>query len=92
MANDESETDTDTDTDTGAYFEEETRELFEESGIHYSPDPSRVFNRRKGLHFSVNDGVGVLNVGGSTRMIQGYDETGPDAVADVLERAAEIVR
>lgn len=72
-------------------FTEDTVDLFGEVGINYHGDPSRTFNRRKGIHFSLQDGVGILNVGGSTQMLKGYDETGEDAARDILQRAAGMV-
>jgi len=72
-------------------FTEETIDLFSEVGINYHSDPSRTFNRRKGIHFSIQDGVGILNVGGSTQMLKGYDEEGEAAARDVLQRASGMV-
>ena len=86
MANDADNSDAQT-----GDFTEDTVDLFGEVGISYHPDPSRTFNRRKGIHFSLQDGVGILNVGGSTQMIKGYDKSGEDAARNILQRAAEMV-
>jgi hypothetical protein len=86
MANDEENSDT-----TSNGFDESTVELFGEVGINYHAEPSKTFNRRKGIHFSIQDGVGILNVGGSTQMLKGYDEDGEDAAQDILERASAMV-
>lgn len=86
MANDEGDTDT-----TNNGFTEDTVDLFREVGINYHSEPSKTFNRRKGIHFSIQDGVGILNVGGSTQMLKGYDEDGEDAAQDILERASDMV-
>ena len=86
MANDEEDTDTTTDG-----FTEDTVDLFREVGIDYHADPSKTFNRRKGIHFSIQDGVGILNVGGTTQMLKGYDMDGDAAAKDLLQRASGMV-
>jgi hypothetical protein len=86
MANDEEDTDT-----TNDGFTEDTVDLFREVGIDYHTDPSKTFNRRKGIHFSIQDGVGILNVGGTTQMLKGYDMDGDAAAKDLLQRASGMV-